>query len=79
MRPKPVQENLERGSEAIKRGTIEINPWKRGWLVRWKTISGYANRKRFPGTAEGRDQAFELFNQKVRELRDQIQRRKGAA
>lgn len=70
---KPVQESLERGSDAIRKGTVEIEAQSRRYHVRYKTLAGYANRKDFPKTAAGQEEANAYFWRCVDALRIEVE------
>ena len=53
-------EALLPGTDAIPRGSVEMIPYKRGWLVRYRTPEGYSIQQTFkrPEETEAAHQTF---------------------
>jgi hypothetical protein len=59
-----IQESLLPGTDAITRGTVEIQPYRDKWLVRYKRLDGHTFQKQCDLI-----EAFEIFLRYVEELR----------
>ena len=52
---KLVQEALLPGTDAIRKNTLEISPYRGKWLVRWKDGFGYVHRHVYDEAAEANE------------------------
>lgn len=74
---KPVQEALERGTYAIKKGEIEWDARGKGYSVRYKNLAGYVVRRKFTPTEQGFDDSWDFFWKLKEKLEAEVQKKKG--
>lgn len=68
---KPVQESLG-GLQAIKKGDIEMAVERTHVMVRYKNLKGYVQKRKFPLTESGKDEAYIFLLRCIARLRWEV-------